>query len=141
MDNAKNDNYYLDRILADLSFIQKHTNNIESEELGLNEVLLDSMMFRLIQVSENSKRLSESFKEAHSNIPWKAIYGFRNRIVHDYGHVDLSVVYATIISFILIELSTLSLSRDKALTLFIRSIAVKLAFFITKTQNYTILRI
>lgn len=61
MDNAKNDNYYLDRILADLSFIQKHTNNIESEELGLNEVLLDSMMFRLIQVSENSKRLSESF--------------------------------------------------------------------------------
>ena len=105
MDNAKNDNYYLDRILADLSFIQKHTNNIESE------VLLDSMMFRLIQVSENSKRLSESFKEAHSNIPWKAIYGFRNRIVHDYGHVDLSVVYATIKNDVpeLIELLTKSL--------------------------------
>ena len=47
MDNAKNDNYYLDRILADLSFIQKHTNNIESEELGLNEVLLDSMMLNI----------------------------------------------------------------------------------------------
>lgn len=111
MDNAKNDNYYLDRILADLSFIQKHTNNIESEELGLNEVLLDSMMFLLIQVSENSKRLSESFKEAHSNIPWKAIYGFRNRIVHDYGHVDLSVVYATIKNDVpeLIELLTKSL--------------------------------
>jgi Uncharacterized conserved protein len=70
MDNAKTDNYYLDRILTDLSFIQKHTNNIDSEELGLNEVLLDSMMFRLIQVSENSKRLSESFKEAHANVPW-----------------------------------------------------------------------
>ena len=67
--------------------------------------------FRLIQVSENSKRLSESFKEAHSNIPWKAIYGFRNRIVHDYGHVDLSVVYATIKNDVpeLIELLTKSL--------------------------------
>lgn len=54
MDNAKNDNYYLDRILADLSFIQKHTNNIESEELGLNEVLLDSMMFWIYRCGETA---------------------------------------------------------------------------------------
>ena len=111
MDNVKNDTYFANKIRDDLIFIVNYTKNIDEEELSKNEILLDSMMFRLIQVSENSKRLSESFKEAHSNIPWKAIYGFRNRIVHDYGHVDLSVVYATIKNDVpeLIELLTKSL--------------------------------
>lgn len=29
-------------------------------------------------------------------IPWNAMYGMRNRIVHDYGNVDLKVVYETL---------------------------------------------
>lgn len=53
-------------------------------------------MFRLIQVSENSNKLSDYFKNQHSSIPWKAIKGLRNRIVHEYGNVDLSVIYDTV---------------------------------------------
>ena len=34
------------------------------------------------------------FNEKHS--PWNAIYGLRNRIVHDYGSVDLNVVFSTL---------------------------------------------
>jgi len=30
------------------------------------------------------------------NIPWGAMFGLRNRIVHDYGNVDLKVVYETL---------------------------------------------
>jgi uncharacterized protein with HEPN domain len=33
------------------------------------------------------------FKEAHNSIPWISIIGLRNRIVHEYGNVDLSIVY------------------------------------------------
>ena len=29
-------------------------------------------------------------------IPWKSIKGMRNRIVHDYDNVDLSVLWSTI---------------------------------------------
>lgn len=29
-------------------------------------------------------------------MPWNALYGLRNRIVHDYGNVDLNVVYDTL---------------------------------------------
>ena len=66
------------------------------EELNANEVLLDSMLFRMIQLSENAKRLSDEYKQSHDNIPWNALYGLRNRIVHDYCNVDLSVVYETL---------------------------------------------
>ena len=30
------------------------------------------------------------------NIPWNSIRGMRNRIVHDYENVDLSVLWGTI---------------------------------------------
>ena len=96
MVNPKDDKYYLQRILTDLYFIESNTRNITSEELGVNEILLDSMMFRLIQISENSKKLSDEFKSTRQDIPWTAIYGLRNRIVHDYGHVDLSIIFRTI---------------------------------------------
>lgn len=70
---------------------------IDKEELSKNEVLLDSMMFRLIQISENAKRLTDNYKEKNNNVPWNAIYGLRNRIVHDYGNVDLDIVYNTLV--------------------------------------------
>lgn len=96
MDKIKNDNYFVGKIKEDLSFIVKHTKGIEIEELNNNEILLDSMLFRLIQISENAKKLSDAYKEEHGMVPWLAIYGLRNRIVHDYGNVDLDVVYSTL---------------------------------------------
>ncbi len=95
MDNPKNDSYYALKICEDLEFILRNTKDIEKEELSQNEVLLDSMMFRLIQISENAKRLSDEYKAERSDIPWTAIYGLRNKIVHDYGNVDLDIVYST----------------------------------------------
>ena len=36
------------------------------------------------------------YLEKNAQIPWTDIYGLRNRIVHDYGHVDLEIVYDTL---------------------------------------------
>ena len=96
MDNIKTDAYYLKKLVADVSFIMKHTKNLEAEELEQNEILIDSIMFRLIQIAENSDKLTESFKERYSMIPWRAVKGLRNRIVHDYGRVDMTVIYDTV---------------------------------------------
>ena len=57
---------------------------------------MDSVMFRLIQIAENSDKLTDAFKEQYKTIPWRAVKGLRNRIVHEYGNVDLSVVYDTV---------------------------------------------
>ncbi len=95
MVNIKNDKYYLEKIITDIKFIMKHMENIDDNEFNNNELLVDSVMFRLIQISENSNRLSNRFKANHSHVPWLAIKGLRNRVVHDYGNVDLSIIYNT----------------------------------------------
>ncbi len=96
MDNVKTDAYYMQKICHDLQFIVKYMKNVDIEELQENEILLDSMMFRMIPLSENVKKLSEEYKRKRPEIPWNAIYGLRNRIVHDYGNVDLNIVFETL---------------------------------------------
>lgn len=41
MDNTKDDNYYISKIIQDLEFIVLHMNNVCIEELNDNEILLD----------------------------------------------------------------------------------------------------
>lgn len=96
MDNIKDDYYYANKIRDDFQFIIKNTSSLSDEEITNNEILIDSIMFRLIQVSENSLRLTEKFKNDFKEIPWKAVKGLRNRIVHDYGNVDYSIILETI---------------------------------------------
>ena len=96
MDNMKDDNYYIQRIRKDLEFMVIHMRNVDIEDLKKDEVLLDSMLFRMIQVSENAKKLSDKYKENNCDVPWRALSGLRNRIVHDYGNVDLDIVYETL---------------------------------------------
>ena len=112
MDNRKDDSYYLGKIISDISFILEHTRLVSLSELTDNPVLTDSVMFRLIQISENSNRLSPQFKGRHSPEIWTAIRGMRNRIVHEYGMVNLLSIYNTITSDLpvfLEELKTISL--------------------------------
>ena len=96
MDNIKNDAYYVEKILKDLRFIISHTQNLTLEELENNEILCDSILFRLIQISENSVKLTLEFKSNHKEISWQAMKGMRNRIVHEYGDVKLDIVYQTV---------------------------------------------
>lgn len=95
MDNIKDDEYFLDKIIENLNIIIENTKNISKEDLKINSLLCDSVLFRIVQISEYSKQLSYAFKEKYQNIPWRAIVGMRNRIVHDYGEVDIGVIYTT----------------------------------------------
>lgn len=96
MDNIKNDYYYLDKVIRDFHFIMKHTKDVSKDEFEKNEILLDSMMFRFIQISEHMKKLSTTFRANHVAVPWNEIIGLRNRIVHEYANVDYNIIYNTV---------------------------------------------
>lgn len=96
MDNRKDDAYYLGKIVTDLKFLIEHTSGKTKEKIESEEVLIDSIMFRLVQISENSDKLTMAFKNANANLPWREIKGMRNRIVHDYGFIDMTIIYDTV---------------------------------------------
>ena len=56
------------------------------------------MQRRLAIIGEASNKLSDSYKEAHSDVPWNLIRSMRNRLVHSYNEIDIELVWTTITS-------------------------------------------
>lgn len=75
-----------------LSYIQ----NLEYDEFSKKEMIVEACAFNLGQLGELSHKLSAEFKNNYLNIPWKSIYGMRNKIIHDYEGVNLKVVWETV---------------------------------------------
>ena len=51
--------------------------------------LVEACVFNLSQLGELCRIVDPSFAQAHPQIPWREMYGLRNRIVHDYEGVNL----------------------------------------------------
>jgi uncharacterized protein with HEPN domain len=49
-------------------------------------------------IGEASKRVSEITRQTLPAIPWAAISGMRNRLVHEYDEIDLDVVWDTAVN-------------------------------------------
>jgi uncharacterized protein with HEPN domain len=47
-------------------------------------------------IGEATKRLPENFRNEKTEIPWKAMAGMRDRLIHGYDIVDTELVWKTI---------------------------------------------
>ncbi len=47
-------------------------------------------------VGEAASRISAETKEEQPDIPWSAIVGMRNRLIHAYAEIDLEVVWSAV---------------------------------------------
>ena len=53
----------------------------------------DAVLRNLHTLSESTQRLSKTLKEAHPEIDWRGLSGFRNVLVHDYLGINLVRVW------------------------------------------------
>ena len=58
-----------------------------------DETLSLALTHLLQVVGEAARKVSPQFRERHRDIPWVAIVGLRHRVVHNYLHVDLDLVW------------------------------------------------
>lgn len=52
----------------------------------------DAILYNLIIIGEAANQISDDFQEQHHHIPWSAMIGTRNIIVHGYDQVKLQIV-------------------------------------------------
>ena len=98
MDNIKSDEYYISKVKENINVIIEYTASKTYDEFVSDGFLIDATMFRLVQMVENLNFISDEYRNKHPKIAWKDIIGFRNKIVHDYGKTDYSIVYEIISS-------------------------------------------
>ena len=63
------------------------------DELDTDRMLLFAVVRGIEIVGEAANKVSTETQSAHSDIPWGAIIGMRNRLVHAYFDIDADTVW------------------------------------------------
>ena len=64
-------------------------------DLDTDRILLFAVVRAIKVVGEAASKLPEEFRAAHPGIPWRAIVGMRNRLIHAYFDIDTQTVWET----------------------------------------------
>ena len=86
----------VEKMIALSQKIVSYVKDLDYESFSKNEMIVEACAFNLGQIGELSHKLTDGFQSAYIDIPWKAIYGMRNKIIHDYDGVNLNVVWETV---------------------------------------------
>lgn len=79
-------------------------------DLQSDQMLLFAVLRAIEVVGEAANKVSGEVRAANANVPWKAIVGMRNRLIHAYFDVDTDMVWETLqveIPAVLIDLKAL----------------------------------
>jgi uncharacterized protein with HEPN domain len=89
---VKDDRPYLIQILERLDRIEKYTQGGREAFLA-STLIQDAVLYNLQTLAESTNRLSATLRDAHPEVNWRGIAGFRNILVHGYLGVDVEQVW------------------------------------------------
>lgn len=69
---------------------------MDQEAFVSDEKTQSATLHQLSILGEAVKRLSNDFRDANTDLPWKMMAGMRDKLIHDYDSVDLGQVWQTI---------------------------------------------
>ncbi len=95
----------VEKIIKYADKILDYTKNMTYADFVENSILVEACVFNLSQIGELANKIDNDFEQAHTNIPWRMMYGLRNKIVHDYDGVNLVLIW-DIVNDDLAELNT-----------------------------------
>ncbi len=87
---------FLCDILEAISKIEKFVEGMDYDSFVQDEKTRDAVVRNLEIIGEAAKNLPDEFKKEHSGIPWKAMAGMRDKLIHAYFGVSVSIVWETV---------------------------------------------
>ncbi len=88
----KDPRVYLAHILECAQKIERYTKGGETEFYH-DTMLQDAVIRNFEIIGEAAKRVPETYRKAHSQIPWRLMAGFRDVLIYAYEGVDLKRVW------------------------------------------------
>jgi uncharacterized protein with HEPN domain len=85
----------LDMALACRAILE-FTKNMPREKFISTHLVQDAVLYRLTVLGEAAGRVHADFRNTHPEIPWQEARGLRNHVVHDYGDVNVPLVWTIV---------------------------------------------
>jgi len=93
----RDDTVYLSHILDALRQIAEYTANLDYNGFRAARMVQDAVIRQFEIIGEATKNCSEEFRAEHPGIPWKDLAGFRDKLIHQYFGVDISLVWRSVV--------------------------------------------
>ena len=110
MNSGERDRVYVVHMLDCIERVIEYCENDE-KTFRSSRLIQDAVIRNLQTMSESAQRLSDSAKTLAPELPWRAISGFRNVVVHDYLGLDLDAIWLVVAN----NLSMLKIGLQKIL--------------------------
>jgi uncharacterized protein with HEPN domain len=82
-------------IIEAIEGIQRYTP-VNEAELAQDERTRLALLKLVEIVGEACNQVDKEVQRAHPEVPWRAIIGMRNRVVHSYWDVDVQILWAVV---------------------------------------------
>lgn len=87
---------YLLDILNAARLAAKYTQKMSREQFLEDSQCQDAVIRRLEIIGEASRRISAETRSQLTHLPWEAMIGMRNVMIHEYDDVDMVIVWTTV---------------------------------------------
>ena len=81
---ARSDDEWVEDIIAAIADIRVDTAGMDLAAFSAKPAIVRSVLYSIAVIGEAAKNISPEFQAAHPDIPWRAIAGTRDGIVHEY---------------------------------------------------------
>ena len=83
----------LRHILDEIDFLRSESTGLKRSEFEADETLKRAFVRSLEIIGEAVKQIPDDVRREHSEIPWRAVAGMRDRLIHHYFGVDYDIVW------------------------------------------------
>jgi len=83
----------VEKLIGYINKISDYISDCSYEQFVQNSMLVEACVFNLGQMGELAHKIDKEFEQANNSIPWRVLYGLRNKIVHDYEGVNLILIW------------------------------------------------
>ena len=87
------DDAYLFDILESAQTALEYMKGKTWEDFSKDSLLQDAVVRRLEIIGEASGRVSTNTQEKYPQLPWQAMKGTRNRVIHEYDSIELDIIW------------------------------------------------
>ncbi len=71
-------------------------DGMDFEQFAKDEKTIYAVVRALEIIGEAARKIPEDMRKAYPDIPWREIAGTRDKLIHEYFGVNLSVVWRTV---------------------------------------------
>jgi len=94
----ENDSIRLKHILDAANEALNFSRGKEVDDLNKDHMLALALVRLFEIIGEATRGLSDDFRDANPEIPWRKMVGMRDRLIHGYFDIDVEVVWKTIVN-------------------------------------------